>query len=179
MPVQLAPTTELFEGQQGFQPSRHIYAMLEAMTEGKVALGSPVSLKIGDSTKIVAPAAADATAANNLRIIGFAVQDWYHIQTKDAFDRWTIDGDKYQLPNVMEFGEMVCYTEQVTKARDPVYFRYAVDATAPGYVAGARRYNAIGNLSNAAGTGLLLLPNCKFLKDKDEPGLVWTRIDIT
>lgn len=62
-------------------------------------------------------------------------------------------------------GDYVGYSEKPVETLDPVYQRIAVDGT----------NTRIGALSNAAGTGLMLIPGAKFIEKISAPG----RADIT
>lgn len=59
-------------------------------------------------------------------------------------------------------GDYVGHVERAVEVLDPVYTRFAADAT----------FTRIGALSNAAGTGLREIPGARFIQKLDAPGKV-------
>jgi hypothetical protein len=71
------------------------------------------------------------------------------------------------LVSLLEEGDVIMYSEVAVDVGQPVYNRIAVNGA----------LTRIGALSNAAGTGLELVPRARFL-EKSAPGLVRLHVDF-
>lgn len=115
--------------------------------------GVPVALDATDKKLVVQPTATGA------KIVGILVSNFQKAVK-------TIDGEvglqALEDASVMEEGEIVMYAENAVKAYDPVFFRHTADATKKG----------IGDVTNAAGTGLDQLNGAMFTQTTNGAGFV-------
>ena len=111
---------------------------------------------------------ADAMAGNKVKPLSAANDKVFGVSMYNGNIIYDFDAatqnyiyPKDSIVSLIEEGDVFMFAEKAVAAGDDVYARHTADA-------GNTR---IGALSNAAGTGLVLIPGAKFLKAIASPGV--------
>ncbi len=140
------------------------YMAFEAFSPSNVAI--PCGVFLTGTTDAMGKTILTQPTAPGSNILGASI--W----NQQRFLNWNAVNGYYEyqpndLVSLLEEGDIVMYSEVAVDVGQPVYNRIAVNGA----------LTRIGGLSNAAGTGLELVPRARFL-EKSAPGLVRVHVDI-
>lgn len=126
----------------------------------------PCGVIVTGSTNTMGKTIVSQPTATGTMLLGATIWNQQRILTwNNALSCYMYAAD--DMVSLLEEGDIVMYSEVAVDVGQPVYNRVVADAA----------LNRIGALSNAAGTGLELVPRARFL-EKSAAGLVRVHVDF-